>query len=161
MVSPLPRGLQVSSEIVYTTSKQYMLYQCSQGCKLRPIIHVMLNLPCLCPEISKQALYNYLVFRGILRTYVRYSEHIVQFRQKLGKKWICLEVLGIYYACYAPGILRHPLYLLLPLVNAGYITIDTIVTIITIATSLYSILYLAAELVYNGNVLLLMYPLCY
>nr|DAI65876.1 MAG TPA: hypothetical protein [Bacteriophage sp.] len=54
-----------------------MLYQCSQGYKLRPITYVMLNLPCLCPEISKQGIYNYLVFMEILRTYVHYSERIV------------------------------------------------------------------------------------
>lgn len=106
-----------------------MLYQCSQWYKLRPIIYVMLNLPCLCHEISKQGIYNYLVFRGILRTYVHYSERIVWFRQKLGIKCICIYALGNYhnYYNYCPYYIHYIHEL--PLVATSYITIDTIVTI--------------------------------
>lgn len=78
----------------------------------------MLNLPCLCHEISKQGIYNYLVFRGMLRTYVHYGERIVQFRQKLSIKCICIYALGIYhnyhnYYIYSPYYIHYSHELLL------------------------------------------------
>lgn len=107
-----------------------MLHWCSQGYKLRPIIHLMLNLPCLCKVFSKVSRCYYLVFMGMLRTYVHNSERIAWFRQKLDIKCICI---------ICPRYLPYPLYLPypcyihyipeLPLVATSYITIDTIVTI--------------------------------
>nr|DAW89520.1 MAG TPA: hypothetical protein [Bacteriophage sp.] len=72
----------------------------------------MLNLPCLCKEISKQGIYNYLVFMEILRTYVHNSERIVQFRRKLSIKCICIYALGIYYI-YSPYYIHYSHELLL------------------------------------------------
>ncbi len=97
-----------------------MLHRCSQGYKLRPIIYLMLNLPCLHKVFNKLPICYYLVFRGILRTYVHDSKRIVCFRQKLGIKCICI-ICPRYLLHLLPTL--YLLYPLLPLVNAGYITI--------------------------------------
>lgn len=124
-----------------------------QWYKLCPIIYLMLNLPCLCKDISKQGIYNYLVFRGILRTYVHNSERIVQFRQKLTIKCICiicpryllhtLISMSCYWLYYYRYYCHHWLLLLLPLYSHQ------------------QLLYIAAALMLYCSVLLLMYPLCY
>lgn len=106
-----------------------MLHRYFQGYRLRPITYLMLNLAYLYKVFNKLPICYYLVFMGILQTYVHNSEHIVWFRQKLGIKCICIICPRyLVYPMY-PISLLHPLYPELPLVATSYITIDTIVTI--------------------------------